>query len=229
MQFALKRLVPPEQEPVDFGTMKSHLALDESYTADDALIQNMIASARSYIENYTGRCLLPQQWMLARDFFPAFRVGESAPARSDFDALGNYNFNSWRSNDSQTIRIPKCPLISVDSIKYMADTSGTLTTLDPSLYQVDLLSEPGRVLPSPLAGCWPQTAPMANAVQVTFTAGYADGGSVPDTIMQALRLTVAAWYSNRENFMLGVSGATELPLGVCNLLDTEAVQPFGLY
>lgn len=228
MQFALKQLKPPAAEPLTLKQLKGHLNLGTNFNEDDGLLSSMLAAARSYVENYTGRCLMEQQWLFARDYFPAFRAGESAPSCSDFDALGNYNYNSWRTNDSQTIRLPKFPVISVDSIQYMADTSGTLATLDPSQYQADVLSTPGRVLPSPAAGCWPQTPPMANAVQITFTAGYESAALIPGTLLQAIFLTVAAWYANRENFMLGVSGATELPLGVRALLDTEAGLQFGI-
>ena len=71
------------------------------------------------------------------------------------------------------------------TLKYV-DTSGTLQTLvQDTDYQVDADSEPGRLLPFP-GKYWPPTRRQANAVQVTFVAGYGLAAAVPDTIVCAI-------------------------------------------
>jgi hypothetical protein len=293
MPYALKRVCAPTSEPVSLTQIKNQLNVDDD--SDDDLLSAFISAAREHAERYTGRSFMPQQWLHCRDYFPAFRIGDGAPSRSDFDAIGNYNFNAWRNNGSQTIVLARPPLISVDSVQYLDLASGSLLTLDPSQYQVDLVSEPGRILPS-TGGYWPETVPALNSVQILFTTGYvlpvpseplsvpaapgpfavtlqqaanfwkltsvtdASGNpiasseysaspsgvvtfladqagknllanyqvtAVPKSIQQAIRLAVGAWYVNREDYLLGISGATELPLGSRALLDLEITQPFG--
>ena len=170
MAFSLKQLSLPAAEPIALADMKAHLSVDPGFTDDDLLIAGMISAARQDAENYLGQALVLSQWLFALDCFPAYRIMDAAPSRSDFDALGNYNFDGWRWLSSQTIALPRSPLVSVDSLQYVDLSTGVLTTLNPSLYQVDTISEPGRVLPS-VGGYWPATAAAANAVQIKFTAG----------------------------------------------------------
>lgn len=223
MPFALKVVTPPASEPVSLEIAKSQLNLDPSFTADDDLVSAMISAARRDAENFTGRAFAMQQWLFCLDWFPAYRILDSAPSRSDYDSLGNYYFQSWRWNKSQSINIPRPPLVSIDSLQYVDQGSGQLTTLDPSQYQVDNISEPGRILPAD-SGYWPVAATVVNAVQIRFTAGY---DTVPPTAIQAILLTVGAWYANREDFLLGVAGATTLPMGAQRLLSMERTEIFG--
>ena len=200
MPFSLKRLTDQISEPVSLADMKAHLTIDGGFTADDDLLTAMISSARQEAEDYLGRSLAQQQWLFAIDGFPCFRLLDSAPSRSDYDALGNYTFAGLRSaNQSQTITLPRPPLVSVDSVQYVDLVTTTLTTLDPSAYQVDEISQPARILPA-IGSTWPQAAPVANAVQITFSAGLA---TIPPNTAMAIKLRVAAYYTNREEFLTG--------------------------
>jgi uncharacterized phiE125 gp8 family phage protein len=227
--FALQRIGNTGTEPVSLADMKAQLNVDASFTGDDTLIGSMISAARSDAEDLTGECYATQQWLLALDWFPTYRVNESAPARSDFDALGNYNFSAWRWNHTQTIMLPRGPLLSVDSIQY-TDLSGTLQTLDPSAYQADLISDPGRVLPA-IGAYWPQVSPVANAVQIKFTAGYestvtgANTRPIRPKVLMAIKLRAAAYYANREEFLAGVPSVN--PDWFERILSTEQTQIFG--
>lgn len=233
--FALQRIGATGAEPVSLADMKAHLSVDASNTADDTLISAMISAARSDAEDLTGKAYATQQWLLAIDWFPTYRVNESAPSRSDFDALGNYNFSSWRWNHSQTIMLPRSPLLSVDSIQYV-DLSGTLQTLDPSTYQADLISEPGRVLPA-MGAYWPMVSPVANVVQIKFTAGYVSNQTgqgqtvtqnvrpIPPKVIMAIKIRAAAYYANREEFLAGI--ATAAPDWFERILSSEQTDIFG--
>ena len=159
------------REPVTLAELKAHLTIDPAFTADDAVLTDMLAGARQAAEDLLGKTLAPRRWLFARDSFPVFRHLDQAPARTDYDALGNYHFAGLRWNDSQTMVLPRPPLLSVDTLRY-ADLDAAWQVLDPVAYQVDTISQPGRVLPANGA-YWPATAPAANAVQVEFTAGFA--------------------------------------------------------
>lgn len=197
MGYALKSLSTTVTEPVALVDMKAHLNIDPSFTDDDDLISSLISAARQDAEDYLGHSLVAQQWLLALDSFPRYNAIYGAPSRSDYDALGNFTARGIPT-DPQTIRLPRPPLSSVNLVQYV-DLTNTLQTLDPSLYQVDTISEPGRLLPA-YGSDWPATAPVANAVQITFTGGT---GSIPPNTALAIKLRAANYYANREEFAAG--------------------------
>jgi uncharacterized phiE125 gp8 family phage protein len=98
---------------------------------------------------------------------------------------------------SDEIRPPYSPLVTVDSIKYY-DTDGVLQTLDSGVYDVDTDKEPGRITLA-YNQTWPATRPIANAVEITYTAGYADQANVPDDIKHMVKLLLGHFYENRES------------------------------
>lgn len=85
------------------------------------------------------------------------------------------------------IRLDRAPLIEVLSVKYV-DPDGQLQTLDPADYQVDVVSEPGYVVPAP-GKAWPATAPRINSVVVDYTCGY---GASEAAVPPALKLYIQA-------------------------------------
>lgn len=88
------------------------------------------------------------------------------------------------------------PLVSVESLKYI-DSAGDQQTLSSALYQIDLVSEPGRIMPA-YGQIWPTIRPVLNAVELNYTAGYGAGGDVPDPFKQAVQLLVGFYYWNRD-------------------------------
>ena len=70
---ALKLITAPTTYPVDLASAKAHLRVDSS--AEDTLIQAMIASATELAEQIMGRSIMPQTWELTLDEFPeAFEI-----------------------------------------------------------------------------------------------------------------------------------------------------------
>jgi hypothetical protein len=166
---ALKLLTPPAFEPVSIALAKSHMRLNASFTADDALIAQYISAAREYCEDYTARAFLPQTYRYSLDQFPLLPNSQYAP--------GNPNIvqpavnNIWPLDPSQwAMFLPRSPVQSVTSIVY-ADTPTTTQTLSPSTYIVDSDSEPARVTTA-AGSFWPSAVFNPNAVQITFVAGY---------------------------------------------------------
>jgi hypothetical protein len=195
--FALKSLATEVTEPVTLSDMKAHLALSPDFTDDDDLITSLISAARQDAEDYLGRSLVQQQWLFALDSFPTFFVGNQAPSIPSYDSFGNFTGLQPVINP-QSIQLPRPPLVSVDKVQYV-DVTNTMQTLDPSTYQVDTISQPGRLLPA-WGAQWPATAAVANAVEITFTAGT---GVIPPNTILAIKLRAATYYANREEYMAG--------------------------
>lgn len=91
------------------------------------------------------------------------------------------------------ILLPQSPVISVESLKYAtaggyADVPLYETYLDDSQEQVWLMPAFG--------GAWPSVRTQANAVLVTYRAGYEE---CPDLIRAWILLRVGAYYLNRES------------------------------
>ena len=195
MSFGLQLTTPVTTEPVSLADMKAYLSVDPDFTLDDDLISALISSARQSAEDFLGRSLAPQSWLLTLDRFPSFRVMDAAPSRSDYDAFGNYSFSGYRSLlESQAIALPRPPLSQVQSVKYVDLNSGILTTMDPSAYQVDAVGEPGRIFPA-VNTVWPETSPVPGAVQIAFSSGSA--AATPSTLL-AIKMRAASYYANRE-------------------------------
>lgn len=162
---------------------------------DDAHVTDAIASARQWAEEYLWRGIVEQVWELFDKGFPC---------ADEFELpKGNLKANSV-------------------TVKYL-DASGTLQTLSSSLYLVDTASVPGRIL-LPFGGVWPTTLCQWNALQVTYTVGWAVG-SVPGPIKSALKLLISHFYEFRTPEVIGASVA-EVPFSVKALLDPYRLARF---
>jgi hypothetical protein len=208
MKYRLALTTPPKSEPVTLQEAKDHFY--GTNTNQDAVTTGMIKAAREQVEDFTSRGLMPQTFTMYLDGFP-----------SSCDRLrGSYSRESWGLvslllSSNGAIDIPRAPLISVDSIKYI-DTTGALQTLDSALYQVDPQSDddPVRILPS-YGNVWPATRPQPNAVTVQFKIGYVDAAHVPERCKLAIKQTLASWFEDRE----AVVGDTR---GKAQVLPNEA-------
>ena len=100
------------------------------------------------------------------------------------------------------IQLPYPPYSSTTSIVYTA-SDGTSTTLATAAYQIDIDTEPVRIMPA-WAYTWPTTRQVYRAVQVTYVAGYgAAGTSVPADILAAMKSIIATLYEFREPVVTG--------------------------
>lgn len=113
------------------------------------------------------------------------------------------------------------PLQSVTSIVY-TDDAGDEQTLSASLYTVDAVSIPARIVPA-YGQAWPSTRDQPNAVRVRFVAGYGLAAAVPNCVKQWMLLDVKAMYDNRDKMASGTSFASLPSVYVDGLLDPERV------
>lgn len=189
--------------PVSRANAKLWARIDSDDTAQDTMIDLLIAAMTDYAENITGRSFVQRSYELLLDTFP-----------------------SWE------IRLPRPPLLTIDSVKYY-DTENVLQTLATSIYESDIYREPARLRPV-LGDVWPAVYNRMNAVQIAYTAGYAPGSpddeagyreAVPDTLKLWLSARIATLYDNRDHLMR--TGKMQIPRDFADgILDSLVVADF---
>lgn len=90
------------------------------------------------------------------------------------------------------VQAPIHPLRSIEAVRiYAAD--GTATTLSPAGFAI---IDGGAAILVPAAAPWPGRS--HGGIEIDVTVGYGTGGqSLPEPLMQAIRLILAHWYDNR--------------------------------
>lgn len=175
----LKLVTSASGEPVSRSEAKAWLRIEDStsYTAEDTLLDAIVARARERFEEMAQRACLIQTFDYYLDTEP---------------------------DDGCAISLPKAPLVSVTSIKGFSSTEVTDsggTAMSTSDYYVDTASEFGRVMP--VSGAvYPTATRDINPVIVRFTAGYSSGSSgVPEGVKAEIKQIVAALYEHRGDEM----------------------------
>ena len=218
---ALVVVQQPTSEPVSVEVAKNFLRVTTDN--DDALIGVLITAARSVVETFTGRSIATKKYRQSLDSFPYFTdtmLSQQAMPPSYY-SLPRYSTTMW--NYSQMIKLFAPPLLSVESIQYVAP-DGSTQTVDPTRYIVDSDSEPARIFPGPAGGNWPACLYVPNAVQITFWSGYdTDPSSVgaPSGLVLAILMLVANYYENREAAQQGSFG--EIPNHIQQILWAHKV------
>ena len=192
----------PATEPVTIEEAKLHLRLDGD--DEDTLVGMLISAARSHAEAITRRALITQKWDLYLDTFPPYTYGGMI---SGYVPLYQSQ-NPWLAQRQYSVRVrggridlPFPRIQSVESIKY-TDPAGLVQTLDPSKYLVDLIGEPGAIVPAP-GTYWPATHDVVNGVQISYTAGFGDASAVPAQIKTWILMRLTDLYENRQKQMVG--------------------------
>jgi len=199
--FALKLITAPAIPVVSLSEAKAHLRVDDS--DEDDLIAELVMAATDHAQRLTRRQFVHATYRLSMDAFPS---SSRAYRLATLERLGS---------GGAAIRFPIAPVSSVTSIEYI-DVNGDTQTLSAAAYKVDADGEPARVLPA-YDQVWPEARCEANAVQVTFVAGYsANAAGVPSDAKALVKLMLGHLYENREASIVGTS-ANELPLGVKSL------------
>jgi uncharacterized phiE125 gp8 family phage protein len=182
MPLSYRELTQPTIEPVSLAIAKQHLRVD--FDNDDTYIAALITAARQYVEKVTNRAIFNRSMVLSLDYFPWPGWGETTGCTTQTYYL------TWYYRGI-VIRLPKPRAVSVGSITYV-DNTGQTQTIDPSNYNVDLVSEPARIAPKP-GYTWPyQQNYIPGQVQVQFTAGtYEQPTSATVTVPAQAPYTIA--------------------------------------
>jgi len=151
------------------------------HETDDGLIAAAITAARVHVETAMRRLLIEQAWRIYFDEWPASGV---VPLR-----LG--------------------PLISVDAVT-VYDAEGELVAVPAEDYELDLVSQPGRLV---LKAGATRPGKAVNGIEIDVTAGYgATSVDVPAPLRQAILMLVAHWYEHRAAAAFDQAAAVA-PLG----------------
>lgn len=210
-----KLITPPAVEPVSLAEAKQHARIE--YPDDDALVAGLITAARLVCETELRRAFISQTWETYLDYWPwpgqSPGTGAMGFYRGSYiPQIQGYPYTPW-----STIQIDNPNLISVTSISYI-DVDGTVQTLDPSKYQVEL-GAPGRIHPA-YGTTWPPIRCMPGAITVNYLAGYGTAATdVPPCIAVAIKMMVAELYENRE--MTAVQAYQENPIFKCLLAPAD--------
>lgn len=157
---------------------------------DNFYIASLISAAREWVEAYLDRTLVKTQWTLKMDRFP---IGD--------------------------IELPRPPMLPLAVSLTFTSESGAVSVLASNLYRVDSASTPGVVRPLREAD-WPAYMDDANAITITYWAGYGDDGrSTPAAIRHAILMLVGQWYERRA--AADSMGGNEIPFGVSSLLSSQ--------
>lgn len=146
------------------------------------------------------------------------RLVQAATEHAEVFQLRTLLERSWRltlprfPQGSPVIRLPRPPVQSITSIVY-TDPDGNEQTMPGSQYR---LLDDGRIYLA--VDAWPSTASVADAVQITYVAGYDDEGDLPAATCAAILLLVGNLYENREAALVSTGPAFKLPLGAETLL-----------
>jgi len=216
------------------------------YSTEDALLANLITTAREYCEDYQNRAYINQTWELWLDSFPARNYIElprsplqilSVTAGS-FVTSTTYRIVTVGSTDFTLIGASANTVGVVFTATGAGSGTGTATAsviiryydiddteyfIDAGDYFVDTKSEPGRVVLN-YGESWPSTVLRpANGVVVRYICGYgADSSYVPEQIRQAMLLAIGHWYENREDTVIAMS-LQKLPRAVDALLHMRRI------
>ncbi len=165
-------VTPAAKMPVSVIEARQHCRASD---ADDAVLALYLAAAVQSVQDATNRALVTETWRLSADGFP-----------------------------TGCLTLPWAPLLAVTEVKYWTDEAVPVDTLLAStVYQVEAPSgptgPPGRLMLGP-SQSWPAVQPgRADAVRITFTAGYgAEASTVPAPLRAAVLLMVGSMYEFRE-------------------------------
>lgn len=165
---------------------QAKLFLRVTHDEEDDEIEAQIQAATRFCEDRVGQQFLEATW------------------RATWDCFNDY-----------TLYVPRPPLISVTSLKYI-DNVGVQQTLGTTLYQVDADSRPARIRPS-YGNLWPTFRGQMATVELTYKAGYgttaAAVASLQPCIPQAVKFLLSHWFNTREPIVVGsISSEVQLTL-----------------
>lgn len=165
--------------PVTVDEVATYVRTDAE--AEGSHLTNILQLATEEAERYTGRAMLETQY---RHVAPDWPRGPT-----EFASYPRYP----RGPYTRALELPRCPLLSVESVKYYPADSDALTTLDPSNYLVVTTYEPGMIYLRENKD-WPDLSERPDAVQVEFTAGYTQQ-SLSRIAKQAVLLLCRYYYA----------------------------------
>ena len=152
---------------------------------DDTVIGNLIIASHNWAKRYTGRSLTTQTLKMSID--------------SIYDADIPIKEGSYVGIDQditpRRIILPQSPVASISNVKYYNDED-TESTFASSSYYLDSASVPAKfVLRN--GESYPTGLRVANALEITYVAGYGGVNDVPQDIKHACLIYTAWLFEHR--------------------------------
>jgi hypothetical protein len=199
MTILLKAIGTPMVSAVTTSELSDYLRTD---SADDtALLDRLGLAATQHIVKHSRHTLTTQSWQITFDTWSL--ANTTYPVSG-----GNGRVVGHPASKRQYSRLPRPPVVSVDSVAVMGQTNWQ--TIAPETYTVHnshgdamLMPRLGTLLPEP---CVPN-----GGIVITYTSGYGGAVDVPPLLKQAVLMLCAHWYENRD-------GSHDIPMEIDALL-----------
>ena len=162
---------------------KNWLRVDGS--DDDTVIGNLIIASHNWAKRYPGRSLTTQTLKMSIDSIYAadIPIKEGSYVGIDQDIT------------RRSIILPQSPVASISNVKYYNDED-TESTFASSSYYLDSASVPAKfVLRN--GESYPTGLRVANALEITYVAGYGGVNDVPQDIKHACLIYTAWLFEHR--------------------------------
>ena len=173
---AYKIATAPTSEPFTTAQAKTWLKIPSAVTAEDTVVDAIIAAARTWAEQFTGRALMTQ-------------------------TIEEY-FDCWP--DCGVFNLSVAPVQSITSVSYQS--GGSYTTWSSANYYTDLVTEPCRIVAKAGVTAPSYDLDAPNVFKVVYVAGYSSAANIPANILHGMRQKMAFMYENREDIPLGAGG-----------------------
>lgn len=169
-----KLITAPASEPITRTEVKTWLKVDA--TAEDDLIDGLIASVRAHIENLCGIALFTQTVRDVMDRWP------------EYDSV---------SNPYLAFYLLRYPVASVANIQYV-DSDGATQTLSTDVYKVDNNGMFTRIALKK-DQTWPALSNEVAAITINYTAGWSDTADIPADLKTAMKLLLTYYFERRAD------------------------------
>jgi|TARA_R100001126_G_scaffold100816_2_gene79705 hypothetical protein len=179
---------------------------------DDTVITSLLIASHSWAKRYTGRSLTTQTLKLSID--------------SVYDADIRINEGSYVGIDQdisrRSILLPESPVASISNVKYY-DDADTESTFASSKYYLDSAGVPARLVLRN-GESYPTGLRVANAIEITYVAGYGNASDVPQDIKHACLLYTAYLFEHRGDLLDGKQ--VYAPTSATRLLQPYVIRQF---
>jgi len=188
--------------------VKNWLRIDGS--DDDTVISTLLKASHNWAKRYTARSITTQTLKLSIDSV----YDTDIPVKE-----GNY-VGIDQDITRRSILLPQSPVASISSVKYY-DDADTESTFASSKYYLDSAGVPARfVLRN--GESYPTGLRVANALEITYVAGYGGASDVPDDIKHACLIYTAWLFEHRGDGVERMSA----PYQATQLLQPYVIRQF---
>lgn len=168
----------PIFDPLSLDELKRNLRIgtqDEDDNSQDEYLDEILDAVVADVQTILGRQLARATYTAYLDNFP------------EEDLNGHYD-----------LEITLGPVAAISSVKYY-NSSNVLTTMSASDYQLDNVELTARLRFLNTYDLYPD---KMNAIEIEFTTGWENAGSIPKEIKDAIILLATERYLNPENASL---------------------------